>query len=265
MIPRVIHYCWFGRNPLPEVAQKCITSWKEYLPDYEIKEWNEDNFDVNAVQYVKDAYAAKKYAFVSDYARFWILYNYGGLYFDTDVEIIRPLDQVISNGPFMGCEQDYMRMPNGSMVAGKGNAVNPGLGVCAEPQMDFFREILDMYATISFLNADGSLNEKTVVSYVSEMLLQKGMTEQNEIQTVAGFKIYPKEYFAPKDYLTNKINIHENTLTIHHYDASWHNKNFWVKFVEFIKNDIIIKILPQKIVDAVLSLKKRKRTSGSFF
>lgn len=106
MIPKIIHYCWFGRGPLPELAQKCIASWKKYLPDYEIKEWNEDNFDVNIIPYTAEAYAEKKYAFVSDYARFWVLYKYGGIYFDTDVEVIRPLDDIIAKGNFMGCETD---------------------------------------------------------------------------------------------------------------------------------------------------------------
>lgn len=106
MIPKIIHYCWFGRNPLPELAQKCIASWKKYLPDYEIKEWNEDNFDVNIIPYTAEAYAQKKYAFVSDYARFWILHKYGGIYFDTDVEVIRPIDDIIARGNFMGFETD---------------------------------------------------------------------------------------------------------------------------------------------------------------
>lgn len=106
MIPKIIHYCWFGRGPLPELAQKCITSWKKYLPDYEIKEWNEDNFDVNIIPYTAEAYKAKKYAFVSDYARFWILYKFGGIYFDTDVEVIRPIDDIVERGNFMGFETD---------------------------------------------------------------------------------------------------------------------------------------------------------------
>ena len=105
MIPKIIHYCWFGRNPLPPLAEKCIASWREFLPDYEIKEWNEDNFDVNIIPYTADAYNAKKYAFVSDYARFWILYKYGGLYFDTDVEVIKSMDDIVERGPFMGCER----------------------------------------------------------------------------------------------------------------------------------------------------------------
>ena len=104
MIPKTIHYCWFGGNPLPEMAIKCIESWKKFLPDYEIKQWDESNFDVNMIPYAAEAYKAKKYAFVSDFARFWILYNYGGLYFDTDVEVIKPMDNIIAKGPFMVCE-----------------------------------------------------------------------------------------------------------------------------------------------------------------
>lgn len=265
MIPQIIHYCWFGHNPKPQLAEKCIASWRQFFPNYELKEWNENNFDVNIVPYVKEAYEAKKYAFVSDYARFWILYNFGGLYFDTDVEIIRPLDSVIAEGPFMGCEQDYMRKPNGKMMAGKGTAVNPGLGVGAEPQMELLKSMLDMYATIHFINADGSPNEKTVVAYMTEMLAKNGLKDEVGIQKVSGFTIYPKEYFAPKDYLTNKIHICENTLTIHHYDASWREKSILLDFVDYVKNNIIIKILPQKLVDAILALKKRKRTKGSFF
>lgn len=105
MIPKIIHYCWFGRNPLPLLAVKCIESWKRYFPDYEIREWNEDNFNVNMIPYTREAYEAKKYAFVSDYARFYILYYYGGLYFDTDVEVIKPMNDIIERGAFMGCER----------------------------------------------------------------------------------------------------------------------------------------------------------------
>ena len=104
MIPKTIHYCWFGKSSKSKLAEKCIASWKKYCPDWEIIEWNEDNFDVNIIPYTAEAYKLKKYAFVSDYARFWILYKYGGLYFDTDVEVIKPMDDIIARGPFMGCE-----------------------------------------------------------------------------------------------------------------------------------------------------------------
>ena len=149
---KIIHYCWFGHNPLPKLALRCIESWKKYLPDYEIKEWNEDNFDVNIVPYTQEAYAAKKYAFVSDYARFWILYNYGGLYFDTDVEVIRPLDDIITRGPFMGFENEII-INNVPFLT-----VAPGLGLGVDSGSNLYKEVLDLYSSLHFVNKDGSLN-----------------------------------------------------------------------------------------------------------
>lgn len=213
MIPKVIHYCWFGRNPLPESAQKCIASWRKFLPDYEIKEWNEDNFDVNIIPYTQQAYEAKKYAFVSDYARFWILYHYGGLYFDTDVEVIKPFDDIIEQGAFMGIE---VPSKNGSMPQ-----VAPGLGLGAEPDMTFYKEALETYSHLSFLNEDGTLNQKTIVAYNTELLIKNGMLPTNERQQVAKIWIYPVEYFNPLDDLTGKLRITENTRSIHWYSKTW--------------------------------------------
>lgn len=213
MIPKVIHYCWFGGNPLPELALKCIASWKKYLPDYEIKEWNEDNFDVNSIPYTREAYKAKKYAFVSDYARFKILYEHGGLYFDTDVEVIRPIYDIIGRGPFMGCELDV----DGATAL----AVAPGLGLGVNPGLGLYAEILEMYGGLSFLNKNGSYNQKTVVAYTTEILCKNGLKQTPGIQECAGVWIYPKEYFCPLDYLSKKLTLTENTRTIHHYSGSW--------------------------------------------
>ena len=217
MIPKIIHYCWFGRKPLPELAQNCLESWKRYFPDYEIKEWNELNFDVNQIPYIKDAYKAKKYAFVSDYARFWILYNYGGLYFDTDVEVIKPMNEILSKGPFMGFETQENE---GKMSF----AVNPGLGLGTKPNLSFYKEVLDYYNDISFINLNGSYNQTTVVEHVTSLLERHGLQRINELQYCAGVYIYPKDYFCPMDYVTGEMNITENTYSIHHYMASWHTR-----------------------------------------
>ena len=216
MIPKKINYCWFGRNPLPKLAIKCIESWKKYLPDYEIIEWNEDNFDVNMIPYTKEAYEAKKYAFVSDYARFWILYNFGGLYFDTDVEVIKNLDDIIARGPFMACEKNAK-----SGTTPKDLGVAPGLGLGVNPGLGLYKIILDKYATLHFINQDGSLNQTTVVSYTTDLLCEYGLEAKNEIQCIEGIFIYPKEYFCPLEYGIMKLNLSENSRTIHHYDASW--------------------------------------------
>ena len=138
MVPKIIHYCWFGGKSLPDEAKEYIESWKKYCPDTEIVEWNESNFDINCCQYVKEAFDAKKWAFVSDYARFYVLYKYGGMYFDTDVEMIKPIDDIVSNGAFMGIE------------AGRKVFVAPGLGIGAEAGNEIFREILDYYENQTF-------------------------------------------------------------------------------------------------------------------
>ena len=206
-IPKIIHYCWFGENPLPELAQKCIASWKKYLPDYEIKEWNEENYDVRKIPYTAQAYDAKKYAFVSDYARFDILYQYGGLYFDTDVEVIKPLDEILKRGAFAGVES--------------AGALAAGLGLASPAASPIYKEILDSYKNSSFIRNDGSMDLTTVVTRVSDIFKKHGFTDKNEIQKVDGITVYPSDYFCPKDYVSGNINITQNTYTVHWYDGSW--------------------------------------------
>lgn len=214
MIPKKIHYCWFGRNPLPPKAQECIASWRKFLPDYEIIEWNEDNFDVNSVKYTADAYAARKYAFVSDYARFKILYEHGGLYFDTDVEVIRPMDDVIGTGPFMGFELN----PDPKSKQYPCGAVAAGLGLAAEPGMPLYKQIMDYYSTAQFTTG---LRSVTVVYHVSQLLRKEGLECKPGIQHVAGVNIYPADWFNPFDDGTGRVYKTENTRTIHWYSKTW--------------------------------------------
>lgn len=200
---------------MPELALKCIASWKKYLPDYEIKEWNEDNFDVNIIPYTSEAYKAKKYAFVSDYARFWILYKYGGLYFDTDVEVIRPMDDIIARGPFMGCEKEA---GNGATHLG----VNPGLGLGVNPGLGLYKELLSIYNDLHFLNESGAIIEnETIVEHTTNLLIIHGLKDTFDIQLICGVFIYPKNFFCPKDYLSGKLFITNETCSVHHYSASW--------------------------------------------
>ena len=244
MIPKVIHYCWFGGNPLPDAAKKCIESWKKYCPDYEIKEWNEDNFDVEANEYIAQAYKEKKYAFVSDYARFWILNCCGGIYFDTDVEIIKNIDDIIENGPFMACERKDQH-PDKIYVA-------PGLGMAAEANMPFLKNMIDLYNSIQFYQENGSLNQKTIVTYTTEMLYEQGLVNKHMIQKIAGFTIYPEEYFCPMDSQSGDIRITEKTYAIHHYSASWHSAS------EKLKKKIL-KILGPQLTNGIVKLKHKFR------
>ena len=213
MIPKVIHYCWFGRNPLPESALLCINSWKKFFPEYEIKEWNEDNYDINKIPYIKEAYENKKYAFVSDYARYDILYHEGGLYFDTDVEVIKNMDDLISIGSFMGCE---------ATLNGSGDQVAPGLGLAANPGLGLYKEMLDFYKERHFVKEDGSLDLETIVTYTSDILIKHGYDlSKKDIQTIEGITIYPEDYFCPMNYHTGELNITSNTRSIHHYSMTW--------------------------------------------
>ena len=201
MIPKVIHYCWFGGNPLPELAQKCIESWKKYCPDYEIKRWDETNFDINCCEYVREAYGAKMWAFVSDYARFRILYENGGVYFDTDVELIKPIDDIIAKGPFMGLEESGTAQ------------VGPGLGLAANAGLGLAEEVLKSYHNSHFVKGENGCYD-TVVTRVTNIFPDK-------ISEVAGITIYPPEYFCPLNCYTGKMNLTENSHSIHHYMASW--------------------------------------------
>ena len=238
MIPKVIHYCWFGGKPLPKSAVKCIASWRKFLPDYEIKEWNESNFDVNCTQYTSEAYAAHKYAYVSDYARFWVLYRYGGLYFDVDVEVIKPLDDIIARGPFMGCESACTGELDGSANSGLCLGVAPGLGLGVNPKVDLIKALLDKYEHMSYLKelqVDKYEEIKTVVTYTSELLVERGLKNVGTIQCIDGIYIYPKEYFNPLEHI-NQLHVTENTRTIHWYNGSWipRRYKFYRSFVRFI-------------------------------
>ena len=248
MIPKTIHYCWFGKNPLPKLAIKCIESWRKYLPDYKIIEWNEDNFDVNVIPYTRDAYKEKKYAFVSDYARFWILYHYGGVYFDTDVEVIKFMDDILDKGAFMGCEIDPSKSSDIAVAPGLGIAANPGLGIAANPGLGIYKELLEFYATLSFYKKDGSLNQTTIVKYTTDILTIHGLENKKGIQQIEDILIYPAEYFCPKNYGTGKLIITNKTRTIHHYNESWISpyRKFTKKISKYLDNGTIEKLVRLK-------------------
>lgn len=237
-IPKIIHYCWFGKNPMPKEGIKCIESWKKYCPNYEIKEWNETNFDINCCSYVREAYEAKKWAFVSDYARYKILYDYGGVYLDTDVELIKSLDKLVEKGNYMGCENyDHKKM-----------LVNPGLGCASRPGDELYAEIIDDYEKSSFKNEDGSLNLYTVVQRTTFFLEKYGLQKSTEIQDIKGITIYPADYFCPIDMRDGRLKITNNSYSIHHCAASWAKKSdiYYAKLLR-----ILYRCLGQKGFDVL--------------
>lgn len=238
MIPKKINYCWFGHNPLSELAAKCIRSWRKYCPDYEIIEWNESNFDIYSCDYVREAYESQKWAFVSDYARFKILYENGGLYFDTDVELIQPLDDLINQGAFLGCEFNS----KGSIV------INPGLGLAAEPRMTFYKEMLELYEKKHFFLKDGEYNLTTIVDYTTQALMHHGYRECSQIQHIKEIYIYPPDYFCPMNFKTGEIKISNNTKSIHHYSMSWVEEWYKIWILRERKLNRLIGKIPARII-----------------
>ncbi|MCM1219335.1 MAG: glycosyl transferase [Lachnospiraceae bacterium] len=202
---KTIHYCWFGKNPKSKLILKCIKSWKKYCPDYEIREWNEDNFDINCCDYVREAYESKKWAFVSDYCRFFVLYNYGGIYLDTDVELLKPIDSIAS--ACVGFESEKL--------------LNSGLVRAAEKHDKICELMLESYAKDHFMKQNGELNLLTVCERETEILCKFGLKLNNQMQVVCGTTVYPTEYFQPTNMSTGRVHITKNTVSIHHYAASW--------------------------------------------
>lgn len=215
-IPKIIHCCWFGGNEKPELIKKCIKSWEDKLEGYKIIEWNEDNFDINSNVFIKQAYESGKFAFVSDYVRAWALYNYGGIYLDTDVEVYKSFSEdILNNESFWGFEEkEYIA--TSTIGSQKGNK--------------FIKEFLDSYEGKSFILDDGSIDTLTNVAIVSKMVEKIGVKLNGELQTIDGVgTFYPQEYFSPYDYINCYSKETEKTYTIHHYYKSWLPKGARVK------------------------------------
>lgn len=206
-IPKIIHYCWIGGKPIPEHNRKIMESWKKFCPDYEIKEWNESNYDFTKNRYMKEAFENKQWAFAPDYARLDIIYEHGGIYLDVDVELIKPLDDLLNLKGFAGFDQ--------------GKHCNFGEGFGAIPKLPIIKELRDYYDNLYFINENGDLNKVASPVYQTERLLAKGLARTNSIQDIDGLTIFPAEYFDPKDFYSGEIHLTKNTHSIHHYDASW--------------------------------------------
>lgn len=219
MIPKVIHYCWFGGNPLPEDAKKCLASWKKHCPEYEIIEWNESNFDVNSNCYIKEAYEAKKYAFVTDYVRLFVMYEYGGIYMDTDVELVKNLDDFLKNRAFSGFESS--------------NSIPTGI-MASEKHFKLFGDLLKYYENKHFLNDDGSYDTTTNTVTITQMCKKYGLVLNNKYQVIDGFALYPNDYFCPLENETGVLKKTENTVAIHWFAKTW-VKDESIKLLKFTR------------------------------
>lgn len=209
MIPRKIHYCWFGGKQLPDNIRRYMDSWRRFLPECEIKEWNELNFDINRFDYTREAYFAKKYAFVSDVARLVALVHEGGLYLDTDILFLKPLEcSFWDKQAFVGFEHE-------SFV---------GTGVmAAEQNHPFFREFLNGYKNVHFFRKF-KYDEETNVSRITKLFLKKGLIPNNSNQIVGGVNIYKQDYFCNKNWRTEQYYNSEKSYAIHDFQSLWASK-----------------------------------------
>ena len=253
MIPKIIHYCWFGLNPKPRMAQKCIKSWKKYCPDYQIVEWNEENFDITtAPLFVRQAYEAKKWAFVSDYVRLWAVYHHGGIYFDLDMRLLRNADALLENPAFFALE-------------GSGR-IATGLGFGAEKNAPILLELMHSYEEHPFLNADGTPDETVCSFRDTPVLTLHGMQPSEEIQKYDGFTVYPTEYFCVSLWRPKT----DNTYVISYYSGSWRSAEEQKRGRRALRNqkikyylDIIVHV-PNRLIRRILGEQKYEKMKTLF-
>jgi len=249
MIPKIIHYCWFGRGNMPPLALKCIESWKKFLPEYTLRLWDEDSFDTNSVPYVKEAYQSRKFAFVTDYVRLYAIYHEGGIYMDTDVEVVKTLDNLLTLPAFSGFESDK-EIPTGIMAS--------------EKEGKWAYEMLQYYTMKRhFILPDGSLDLTSNVLIISKLMSDNGFKLENSYQVYENcMHIFPKDYFCPKS-RTGIITLTENTYCIHHFAASWHSKGELIQryfFREILGPDVTDFLVRSKWkLFGVFGIKKNKQ------
>lgn len=219
-IPRKIHYCWFGKKDIPDHLKKYIESWYQYCPDYEIIRWDESNYDVSKNKYMEEAYKCGKWAFVSDYARLDIIYHEGGIYLDTDVELLAPIDRLLKDTMFCGFQSEYQ--------------INFGCGFGAVRHHKLIKELRDYYNDKSFYLENGELNLKTCYEYQHPVLKKFGFQLENSFQKKDGVVVYPSEVMAPSMGIVSN-NFTSNTTSIHHLEYSWANEKEKAAFDLFKK------------------------------
>lgn len=233
LIPKTIHYCWFGGGELPELAKRCIESWHIYCPDYEIVEWNEQNFNLDLFPYVREAYDSRKYAFVTDVVRLYALAHHGGFYMDTDVEVVASLESLRHYEAVSGFEGET-EIPTGLMGS--------------IPQQSMICELLSEYDSAHFLDDSGHMDLTTNVVRITNACAAYGFVPNNTFQVVNGFAFLPKDYLCPKDHATGRIGRTENTLAIHHFNGSWQSEED--RFAKRVAGKMP-SLFPRKVVTAM--------------
>lgn len=234
MIPKIIHYCWFGRGAMSELNERCLASWHKFMPDYEYRLWNEDNFDVTSTRYTKEAYDAGKYAFVSDYVRLYALYQEGGIYMDTDVEIMKPLDDLLTLTAFAGYEGSK-HMPLGTGI------------LASQSHGEWVKEQLDCYIDRPFIHPDGTMDLTTNPVFISQKMKENGFVFDGHYKIYKDLHVFPVDYFCPRQ-TTGELLLTKNTYCNHHFCGSWSDGNKKYRCLHFIG---------QKNMTRLIKLKRR--------
>lgn len=240
MIPKIIHYCWFGGGKANEITQQYMETWRNNHPDYEIRCWNEENFSIaDAPAYVQEAYAAYKFAFVSDYVRLWALYNEGGIYFDTDVEVLRSFDDLLVLPAFIGWEQNKACTVETAVIG-------------SEAKLPWLCQILDYYGCHHFRLADGSIDMTANPTIFTNIFEKNGLVHNGE-KTVYmdSLHIFPVDYFAPLS-STRVLRVTDNTYCIHHFAGTWREYGW----KDRISNFFFDKILGRRLTDKLIQIKR---------
>lgn len=225
---------------MPALAVKCLASWKKYLPEYELRLWDEDNFDLNIVPYVKEAYEAGKFAFVTDYVRLYVLFNFGGIYLDTDVEVLKSFDNLLYLPAFSGYEGNKLSsFPTGIMAS--------------EKEGTWVKEQLGYYENIHFRNPDGTYDMTTNTQIISRIMISNGFVLNGKYQVYKNnMHAFPQDYFCPKS-STGILNLTENTYCIHHFAKSWTNPTI----IQKLKHFIFVRILGAQLTDYLVQIKRK--------
>ena len=235
MIPKIIHYCWFGRGQMPELAEKCIESWHKYMPDWKYKLWNEDNFNIDSVPYVREAYEAGKYAFVTDYVRLYALYFEGGIYMDTDVEVLKSYEDLLDLTAFTGYEGSKRLPPvTGTMASEAGG--------------QWVKEQLDEYNGLHFKKEDGTFDMMTNTERISCKMRGNGFVQNGNYQVYEDMHVFPVEYFCPRQ-TTGEVLINENTYCDHHFMGTWND--------EKSKKPMLLRLAGPKLSIALIKIKRK--------
>ena len=221
LIPKKIHYMWLGKQKIPHKLQKCIDSWKRFCPDYEIIRWDENNYDIVKIPYMKEAYEAGAYGFVPDYARLDILFNNGGIYMDTDVEILRGLDSLLYQEAFCGVEKWQVLNFGGCSGAVKGHPM--------------LKRFLDARAQISFIDKNGKKNKTTCGFYDTRVAIEHGYVIDGTTQNIGGMNIYASDYFHPYDYMSGSVQCTEHTYSVHWFNGGWLDENMRMENEEAVR------------------------------